>query len=300
MVYDIKLPGFQREDHTHLIKAKMSFLSNKFIGKAATMDFRALPFLVVAALLVWIPRTTAINITRLLGEYPSFSTYNDYLKQTHLDEQINKRQTITVLAVDNSNIGVLSGKPLGLIKKILCTHVVLDYYDMDKLSDMPKKSTLLTTLLQASGAARNQQGFLNITKKSSGDYFLGSAVKGAPLDSKLVQQVVVKPYNISVLQLSSPIIAPGLDGMGVNETTPITAPAASPKKTPAKSPAEAPDAEAPAAEVPAEEASAPEPSDAPADAPVNEADDEGSSKSSITRVTSVGSLLIVLGYVFLM
>lgn len=280
-------------------------------GKAATMNSKALTFVVVAAFLVWIPTTSAFNITRLLGQYPNFSTFNDYLTQTHLAEQINRRRTITILAVDNSAIGGISGRSLDVVKRILSTHIILDYYDQLKLSDLSKKSTLLTTLYQTTGVAASQQGFLNVTKKSTGDIVFGSAVKGSPLNSTLVQQVATQPYNISVLQVSSPIIAPGLDGAIVNTTT---TPPPSPAATPKKAPAEAPAAEAPGVEAPTEEATSPESSDAPSDAPANTpvadgpagspsssvpADAKTPSKSSSTRATSIVSLLIVVGYLIL-
>ncbi|PKI75260.1 hypothetical protein CRG98_004300 [Punica granatum] len=276
--------------------------SNK--GKAATMDSKALCFILVAAFLVWTPTASAFNITRLLGRYPNFSTFNDYLTQTKLYEQINRRQTITVLVVDNSAIGGISGKPLDLIKRILSTHVVLDYYDTEKLHDLSKKSTLLTTLYQASGIADNQQGFLNVTKKgSSGDVVFGSAVKGSSLDANLVQQVAAQPYNVSVLQVSSIINTPGLDGADVNSTSAPSPPP--PAKTPAKAPSPS------TAEAPAEEATAPESSDAPSDAPADAPAADGpspsssvpadakapaSSKSPSTRVASSTTVLAVISF----
>ncbi|OWM83688.1 hypothetical protein CDL15_Pgr004118 [Punica granatum] len=268
------------------------------------MDSKALCFILVAAFLVWTPTASAFNITRLLGRYPNFSTFNDYLTQTKLYEQINRRQTITVLVVDNSAIGGISGKPLDLIKRILSTHVVLDYYDTEKLHDLSKKSTLLTTLYQASGIADNQQGFLNVTKKgSSGDVVFGSAVKGSSLDANLVQQVAAQPYNVSVLQVSSIINTPGLDGADVNSTSAPSPPP--PAKTPAKAPSPS------TAEAPAEEATAPESSDAPSDAPADAPAADGpspsssvpadakapaSSKSPSTRVASSTTVLAVISF----
>ncbi|KAK3437416.1 hypothetical protein EUGRSUZ_C02101 [Eucalyptus grandis] len=279
------------------------------------MNSKAFACLFFAVFIFSSSAASAFNITKLLSRYPDFSTFNDFLTQTKLYEQINRRQTITVLALDNSAVGDISGKPADVLKSILSAHVVLDYYDIEKLTDLSKKSTLLTTLYQSSGTAQNQQGFLNVTKQS-GEIVFGSAVKGASHNAKLVKAVAAQPYNISVLQVSSPIIAPGIDasnpnGTVHNATTPSASPAATPKKAPASSPAKSPVAdtpdssEAPAADSPADapEADAPEASAPEADAPTSsppapsdaDADAPAPGKSSSSRVTLPVGAGIVMG-----
>jgi len=212
----------------------------------------------------------AFNITRLLGEFSDFSTFNSLLSQTKLAEEINRRQTITVLAVDNGAAGGISSLPSDVQRKVLSMHVVLDYYDTAKLGAIKNHTTLLTTMLQSSGKATDRMGFLNFTKRSDGVMVFGSAQPGAPKNSQMVKSVASRPYNISVLQVSAPIVPPGVGGSADSGAPPphnkATAPAPSTKgkKKGAK------DAEAPA----------PGPSsddddtgaDAPADAPGPAAD----------------------------
>ncbi|CAI9773663.1 unnamed protein product [Fraxinus pennsylvanica] len=95
-------------------------------------------------------KANAINITKLLNQYPDFSTFNDYITKTGLATDINSFQTITVLVVDNSNISLLSGKSNAAIKKILSVHA-----------------------WQAIG----QQGFLNVTDVNTGSVAIDSAEK---------------------------------------------------------------------------------------------------------------------------
>lgn len=76
---------------------------------------------------------SAFNITRILEKYPDYSQIHDLLTKTQLAADINKRSTITVLAVPNSAIGDLASKPEEDQMRILCTHVILDYYDGMKL-----------------------------------------------------------------------------------------------------------------------------------------------------------------------
>ncbi|CAK9170643.1 unnamed protein product [Ilex paraguariensis] len=216
---------------------------------------------------------TAFNITKLLGRYDGFNTFNDLLTQTHLNDEINSRRTISVLAVSDGNIAQIAGKPIDVIKNILSNHVVLDYYDILKLNNLSKGSALLTTLFQTTGVASQKQGFLNVTN-SNGEIVFSSAVKGSPHDVKLVKSVAAQPYNISVLEISAPIIAPGLDAAPYGPTAApkkpqAPAPAPHSKKSPPPPPVESPtEAEAPTIT----ETEAPTPSadaEAPADAPVS-------------------------------
>lgn len=233
---------------------------------------------------------SAFNITYLLNNHPEFSTFNDLLTRTGVATAINSRRTITVLVVDNSGMGPISGKPLSTVKYLLATHVILDYYDVTKLGDLSKKTALVITLFQSSGVAAGQQGSLNITT-GGGDVIFGSAVKGAPHEAKMVKSVAAQPYNISVIQISQPIVVPGLD-----QTAPVS-PSSSPKASPAPVATPPPKkakggkAPTPAAEGPTDEdvaANAPEtegpaaasgptpvPASAPEDAP---ADDEPPAK----------------------
>ncbi|KAI3468405.1 hypothetical protein Pfo_025068 [Paulownia fortunei] len=227
-------------------------------------SFSAAPSILISAVLLLssIATTSAFNITLLLEKYPDFSEFNSLLSQTHLADDINRRKTITILAITNDRIGEISGKPEDVQKRILSNHVVLDYFDVLKLNKLKDSKTVLTTLFQATGIADEQQGFLNVVHSKDGSIAFGSAMKGAPIDSKLEGSVASQPYNISVLSISHPIIAPGIDGT----LSPVSAP---PPKAPAHKvppPAESPEEED-AADAPTTDAAAPSPVDAPSVAP---------------------------------
>lgn len=184
-----------------------------------------------------LPSINSFNITKLLSEYGDFSTFNTYLNQTGLAKEINSRQTITVLAVNNGNISPLSGKSPDVLKSLMSVHVVLDYYDLKRLHNIPNRTIILTTLFQSSGKARGRQGFVNVTvAKGSTDVKIGSAVTGAASGASLVGSVVQQPFNISVLEISSVIIPQGLD----NSTSPVPSPSPRPAKSPSPNPAKAP------------------------------------------------------------
>ncbi|OAY69709.1 fasciclin-like arabinogalactan protein 14 [Ananas comosus] len=195
---------------------------------ASTLPFMLLLLLLVPAF------AGAFNITTILSQFPDFSALNNLLSRTGLAAEINRRDTLTVLAADNAAVSAAAGRPLDLIKKVLSLHVVLDYYDDAKLRKMTNRTAALPTLFQASGLASGLAGFLNVTDMPNGDVAFGSAVPGAPLSSKFVKVLVTHPYSISVLQLSSVIVPPGVSA-GTNNTQ--SAPTPSPNAAPVPAPA---------------------------------------------------------------
>ncbi|PAN06096.1 hypothetical protein PAHAL_1G196300 [Panicum hallii] len=229
----------------------------------------AIALLLVLAGLLASP-AAAFNITRLLGEFSDFSTFNSLLSQTKLAEEINRRQTITVLAVDNGAAGGISSLPPDVQRKVLSMHVVLDYYDTAKLGAIKNHTTLLTTMFQSSGKATDRMGFLNFTKRSDGVMVFGSAQPGSPKNSQMVKSVASRPYNISVLQVSALIVPPGVGGSADSGAPPPHNKARAPAPAPAtKGKKGAKDAEAPA---PGPSSDDDDSADAPADAPGPAAD----------------------------
>ncbi|PON37781.1 FAS1 domain containing protein [Trema orientale] len=154
---------------------------------------------------------SAHNITEILSGFPEYSDYNNYLSQTKLNDEINSRQTITILVLSNGALSAITAKhPLSVVKKALSLLIVLDYYDPTKLHQISKGTTLSTTLYQTTGNAPGNLGFVNITDLQGGKVGFGSAAPGSKLDSSYVKSVKQIPYNISVLEISAPIISPGL------------------------------------------------------------------------------------------
>ncbi|OMP00566.1 hypothetical protein COLO4_12576 [Corchorus olitorius] len=153
----------------------------------------------------------AHNITSILEGFPEYSSYNSFLSQTKLADEINSRQTITCLVLDNGAMSALTAKhPLSVIKNILSLHVLLDYYDPQKLHQISKGTTLTTTLYQTTGNAPGNLGFVNITDLQGGKVAFGPAAPGSKLDSSYTKSVKQIPYNISIIAISAPIIAPGI------------------------------------------------------------------------------------------
>lgn len=223
---------------------------------------------------------SGFNITRLLNRFPEFGVFNGFLTKTRLFEQINIRQTITILALDNGVVPSITGNSLDVIKQILSAHVILDYYDSAKFRKLStNKPTVLTTMFQATGDAVREQGFVKVVLNRRGQIEFGSAWKGAPFTSMFVRAVASQPYNISVIQISSPIVVPGIGRYNLPPPAPV---APEPDVAPVPAPTPLADTPSPADESPADapspDADSPVPTadapDAPSSAPHPSADDE--------------------------
>ena len=147
--------------------------------------------------------THAHNITHILAKYPEFSTFSHYLTVTHLAGEINRRQTITVLAVSNAGMADLLSKHLSVyvIKNVLSLHVLVDYFGARKLHQITNGTASSATLFQSTGSAPGTAGFVNITDLKHGKVGFGAQDSGH-LNAYFVKSVVEIPYNISVLEIS--------------------------------------------------------------------------------------------------
>lgn len=198
------------------------------------MSFKSSSLLCIALLLALSSTINGFNITEMLEKYPELSSFNKYITESKLADQINSRNTITVLAVENGAISSISGKTPEVIKAIIATHVILDYYDEKKLMEVQASSPQLTTLYQSTGLAVNQQGFVNVSLIGEGEIAFTPA--GTKDYSELVKTVTTQPYNISILQITKPLIAPGIDNQTKSAQSPQQAKASPPTET-AKAPA---------------------------------------------------------------
>ncbi|XP_009802278.1 fasciclin-like arabinogalactan protein 1 [Nicotiana sylvestris] len=149
--------------------------------------------------------TEAHDITRILAKHPQFSTFNHYLTTTHLANEINRRQTITVFAVDNAGMSDLLSKHLSIyaMKNVLSFHVLLDYFGAKKLHQITNGTALAATMFQATGSASGSSGFVNITNVKGGKVVFSPADYDGPPPAKFVKSVEEIPYNISVIQIST-------------------------------------------------------------------------------------------------
>lgn len=75
------------------------------------------------------------NITTILSGHRDLVEFSCKLTTTGLEDDINNRNTVTVLAVDDTHIASLKacGLPWETLRQVLSLHVLVDYYDDTKL-----------------------------------------------------------------------------------------------------------------------------------------------------------------------
>ncbi|CAL9011067.1 unnamed protein product [Prunus brigantina] len=111
-----------------------------------------------------VPSSSTFNITKILFDYPDFATFNTYLTDTQVCDQINAGSSVTVLAVNNAAMSSLVGKSADIKKKVLSLHVITGYYTLNKFRSLPNsQTTQLNTMLEASFQSVGFQGLLHVT-----------------------------------------------------------------------------------------------------------------------------------------
>ncbi|KAE9585576.1 hypothetical protein Lal_00010241 [Lupinus albus] len=203
------------------------------------------------SLLLLFPCVTCFDITKLLSQFPTYSTFSNYLTQTNLATDINNRNSITILAVDNSGMAPVSGKSMNVIKNVLSLHVILDYFDVQKLQHLQNQSVTVRTLFDTSGQAHGLQGFVKITDLSTGAVsFVSAFDTNDSIGCNLIKSLVSQPYNISLVHVSTVIMppfilensnnAPALAPAPITVTVPVPMPVLTPMLVPAPVPVVAP------------------------------------------------------------
>ncbi|KAL4562151.1 hypothetical protein LXL04_034345 [Taraxacum kok-saghyz] len=232
---------------------------------------------VFSCFLLWslVSTATAFDITKILDQYSDYDTFNQELSKTGVAEEINQRKSVTILVVCNDAMSAVTSQKEGSIADIMRIHVVLDYYDSAKIRTL-KDETTLTTLYQTTGSAKKEQGFI-IVSKNDNEIKLGSAVSGSQMSAKLNKVVTSVPYDVSIIEISSPIIPSGINDSGSDQPS-KSSPAESPNNSSSSSPSESP-ADSSSGDT-AAQAPAPSPSDADApsggvDSSADDADADG-------------------------
>lgn len=155
--------------------------------------------------------THTYNITKILAEQPEFSTFNHYLSATRLAGEINRRRTITVLAVDNSGMASILAKHLTLesLRNVLRLHILADYYGAKKLHQLTGGSAVASSMFQATGDAPGTSGYVNITDHRAGKVtFIAQDAGDGAVPASFVKSVKEMPYDLSVIQINAVLTSP--------------------------------------------------------------------------------------------
>ncbi|CAN0862620.1 Fasciclin-like arabinogalactan protein 14 [Linum grandiflorum] len=166
--------------------------------------------LIILLFLAIATSSSAFNVTNVLGPLSEFSTFSNYLAQAGVVPMMADLNNVTILAVDNANMGPISGKSRAEIERIMTMHVIPEYYDLHRLNSLPNGTALIRTVYAQTRLARGKDGMLLVTKKGKmGRFNFASAIlpRSKP-GVNLVKSVVVLSRNISVFHVSGLIVTP--------------------------------------------------------------------------------------------
>uniref|UniRef100_A0ACD5YYD4 Uncharacterized protein n=1 Tax=Avena sativa TaxID=4498 RepID=A0ACD5YYD4_AVESA len=180
--------------------------------------------LLLLVLSTWPTCPAAHNITAILAARRDMAAFSGLLTATGLADDINERNTITVLAVSDADMAPLKARHLSreALRHVLSLHVLVDYYDRAKLHRLPGGSAVVSTLFQASGDAPGSAGMVEISERRGGSVAFVPQEDGdhdvhAPA-VLFVKSVHEAPYNISVLQVGAIMSSPAAEAPSSSET----------------------------------------------------------------------------------
>uniref|UniRef100_A0ACD5ZJD0 Uncharacterized protein n=1 Tax=Avena sativa TaxID=4498 RepID=A0ACD5ZJD0_AVESA len=180
--------------------------------------------LLLLVLSTWPTCPAAHNITAILAARRDMAEFSGLLTATGLADDINERNTITVLAVSDADMAPLKARHLSreALHHVLSLHVLVDYYDRAKLHRLPGGSAVVSTLFQASGDAPGSAGMVEISERRGGTVAFVPHEDGdhdvhAPA-VLFVKSVHEAPYNISVLQVGALMSSPAAEAPSSSDT----------------------------------------------------------------------------------
>ena len=251
------------------------------------MGLRNSSLLCLALFLAFSSSIQCLDITKLLGKYPEFAKFSQYLTETKLAEQINGQKAVTVLALDDSALASFSGKSPDAVKAALSSQVVVGFYDEQKLMMAQGSHEKLTTLSSATAI------FVDLI--GEGEVAFAPSVQGAKYSTKLVRTVTTEPGTVSLLQVSEAIVAPSAAASSSSSSSsspPPSSSSSSPSKPPSSSSSSPATPPSPAAHAKAPAAPAKAPAKEPvaeAKAPVAETKPAAASSSSSSSETKASA-----------
>ncbi|CAI0473959.1 unnamed protein product [Linum tenue] len=153
---------------------------------------------------------SAFNVTQVLGPLKQFSTFSNYLAQVGVVGMMTNLKNVTILAVDNANMGSISGKSREEIKRVMTMHVIPEYYDLDRLRSAQNGTALIRTIYVLTGLARGKDGMLLVTKRGKGGRlsFASAILPRSKHTVNLLRSVVVPSRNVSIFHVSGVIVTP--------------------------------------------------------------------------------------------
>lgn len=100
-------------------------------------------------------------------------------------------------------------------------HVLLQYFSLPDLHQIPPEGKLVTTLFQTTGRASTNMGAVNLTRNPfTGNVTIRSPSPFSTNNATIMSLIKIFPYNISIFTVDSLLIPTGLDVMASEKSPP--------------------------------------------------------------------------------
>ncbi|CAM0879167.1 unnamed protein product [Alopecurus aequalis] len=143
----------------------------------------------------------AIDVVRMLAGKPQYATFLRLLTETKVNEDVSRMRSASLLVVPERAVKPLLSVPPEKLRTVLLHHVLTKYFDPIQLSEMTNKVAKLQSLLSLMD---QNLGTINYSEDKDGQMYLRSP--GADSEAKLIKVVAARPYSISIMEISAPLV----------------------------------------------------------------------------------------------
>jgi hypothetical protein len=143
----------------------------------------------------------AFDVLQMLSDKPAYQEFSKLLAQSKVAEEANRLRTASLLVVTDKMVQQLVALPADKQRQAMANHILLNYFDPIRLDEMKTRTAIIPTLLSTTDKAL---GVVNYTKADDGQMYFGAP--GAPCVAKLVKVVAARPYSVSIMEISEPIL----------------------------------------------------------------------------------------------
>ncbi|WVZ75714.1 hypothetical protein U9M48_023749 [Paspalum notatum var. saurae] len=147
----------------------------------------------------------AFDMIQMLADKPKYTVFSKLLQQTKVADEANQLRAASLLVVPDKLAKGLEALPANKLRPAIANHILVSYFDPIKLDEMKTRTTLLPTLLSNT---EKKLGVVNYTRADDGQMYFGAP--GAPCAAKLIKVVAARPYSVSIMEVSEPILPTGL------------------------------------------------------------------------------------------
>jgi len=187
--------------------AKFSHALIDFVSLRSSLQTTMAPKIIVILLVLAAASPAALaafDVIQMLADKPRYTTFSKLLQQTKVAGEANQLRAATLLVVPDKLVKSLASLPDDKLRPAVANHVLLSYFDPIKLDEMKTRTAILPTLLSNTD---KKLGVLNYSRADDGQMYFGAP--GASCVAKLVKVVAARPYSVSIMEVSEPIVPAG-------------------------------------------------------------------------------------------